>query len=105
MERRDSPSENIKEKQSIDNDASNSEVGAPMSGQYTAMPSYVSQLKIWSGTYSNVSLFKIFLRPFPFLLSPVASGSRSSKYLETLISYLADMVHISRSWNADGLAQ
>jgi len=35
------------------------------------MPSYVSQLRLWSGTYSDASLFKIFLRPFPFLLSPV----------------------------------
>ncbi|KAF8899280.1 MFS general substrate transporter [Infundibulicybe gibba] len=34
-------------------------------------PTYVSQLKIWSGTYSNVNLIKLFLRPFPFLFSPV----------------------------------
>ncbi|RDB19503.1 Protein HOL1 [Hypsizygus marmoreus] len=34
-------------------------------------PSYRSQLRIWNGTFSNASLFRIFLRPFPFLLSPV----------------------------------
>ncbi|TFK70466.1 MFS general substrate transporter [Pluteus cervinus] len=36
-----------------------------------APPSYRSQLTIYSGTYSDTSLWKIFLRPFPFLLSPV----------------------------------
>ncbi|KAI0370107.1 MFS general substrate transporter [Pilatotrama ljubarskyi] len=34
-------------------------------------PSYVSQLKLGNGTFTNESLWKIFLRPFPFLLSPV----------------------------------
>ncbi len=33
--------------------------------------SYLSQLKIYSGTYTDVSIFKLFFRPFPFLLSPV----------------------------------
>ena len=33
--------------------------------------SYVSQLRIWNGTYSEDNILKIFLRPFPFLLSPV----------------------------------
>jgi len=33
--------------------------------------SYSSQLKIYSGTYTNVSIFKLFFRPFPFLLSPI----------------------------------
>ena len=32
---------------------------------------YVSQLRIWNGVYSQVNIIKIFLRPFPFLLSPV----------------------------------
>ncbi|KAI0673992.1 MFS general substrate transporter [Trametes maxima] len=34
-------------------------------------PSYLSQLKIWHGTFTDESLWKIALRPFPFLLSPV----------------------------------
>jgi len=34
-------------------------------------PSYISQLRIWNGTFSNENLLKIFLRPFPFLFSPV----------------------------------
>jgi hypothetical protein len=37
--------------------------------------SYLSQLKIYSGTYTNVSIFKLFFRPFPFLLSPIVSIS------------------------------
>ncbi|TFK80890.1 MFS general substrate transporter [Polyporus arcularius HHB13444] len=34
-------------------------------------PSYISQLKIWHGSLTDESIFKLFLRPFPFLLSPV----------------------------------
>ena len=34
---------------------------------------YVSQLRIWNGIYSEANILKIFLRPFPFLLSPVVS--------------------------------
>ena len=35
--------------------------------------SYVSQLRIWNGIYSQDNFLKIFLRPFPYLLSPVVS--------------------------------
>ncbi|PIL27048.1 MFS general substrate transporter [Ganoderma sinense ZZ0214-1] len=34
-------------------------------------PSFLSHLKIYNGTFSDESLWKIFVRPFPFLLSPV----------------------------------
>ncbi|KAH8099796.1 MFS general substrate transporter [Cristinia sonorae] len=33
--------------------------------------SYLSSLKVWHGTFSNDNMLQIFLRPFPFLLSPV----------------------------------
>ncbi|KAJ3575250.1 hypothetical protein NP233_g1218 [Leucocoprinus birnbaumii] len=33
--------------------------------------SYLEQLKIWHGVFTPVSLPKLFLRPLPFLLSPV----------------------------------
>ncbi|KAJ8472878.1 hypothetical protein ONZ45_g16499 [Pleurotus djamor] len=33
--------------------------------------SYRSQLKLWNGTFTEESPFKIFLKPFPFLLSPI----------------------------------
>ncbi|KAF8808032.1 MFS general substrate transporter [Phlegmacium glaucopus] len=42
-------------------------VGGPMPSPKT----YVSQLKIWNGIYSQDSILKIFFRPFSFLLSPV----------------------------------
>ncbi|PIL31142.1 MFS general substrate transporter [Ganoderma sinense ZZ0214-1] len=32
---------------------------------------YLSQLKIYNGTFSNESVFKIFLQPLPFVLSPM----------------------------------
>ncbi|KAI0779033.1 MFS general substrate transporter [Trametes elegans] len=34
-------------------------------------PTYRSQLKLWHGTFTDESLWRIFLRPFPLLLSPV----------------------------------
>ena len=34
-------------------------------------PSFLSQLKVYNGTFCEESVWKIFLRPFPFLLSPV----------------------------------
>ena len=42
-------------------------------------PTYVSQLKIWHGTFTDESIWKIFLRPFPFLLSPVVRTYRHEK--------------------------
>ena len=34
-------------------------------------PSLLSQLKIYNGTFSEESMWSLFLRPFPFILSPV----------------------------------
>lgn len=60
------------EKQSIeDSKSAASEDIVPQS------KSYLSQLKIYSGAYTDVSLFKLFFRPFPFLLSPVVCISPS----------------------------
>ena len=36
---------------------------------------YVSQLRIWNGMYSQDNILKIFLRPFPFIFSPVVGHS------------------------------
>ncbi|KAJ3476205.1 hypothetical protein NLI96_g11318 [Meripilus lineatus] len=35
-------------------------------------PSYRSELKIWNGSFSKQSFWRIFLRPIPFIFSPVA---------------------------------
>lgn len=59
------------EKQSIDNVPSESFAKGSSNKNRAEAPSYLSQLKIWNGIYSNVNIMKIFLRPFPFLLSPV----------------------------------
>ncbi|KAF9257090.1 MFS general substrate transporter [Marasmius fiardii PR-910] len=59
------------EKRSIDKDSSVS----PKAQSPVPPPtrsSCISQFKIWNGVFSNTSLIKIFLRPFPFLLSPVS---------------------------------
>ncbi|KAM5538333.1 hypothetical protein V8D89_007935 [Ganoderma adspersum] len=36
-----------------------------------APQSYISSLRVWNGTFTDDSIWTIFLRPFPFLLSPV----------------------------------
>jgi hypothetical protein len=57
------------EKQSVD-DVSRAE--APGLATSTRI-SYFEQLKVWNGVVTEVNLFKLFLRPLPFLLSPVVS--------------------------------
>ena len=32
---------------------------------------YLSLLRVWNGTFTDESIWRILLRPFPFLLSPV----------------------------------
>jgi hypothetical protein len=34
-------------------------------------PSYISQLRIWHGTFSDEPLWRLVLRPLPFMLSPI----------------------------------
>ena len=46
--------------------------------------SYVSQLRIWSGTYSQANFLKIFFHPFPFLLSPIVSHMYLLKFSKNL---------------------
>ncbi|TFK46315.1 putative cycloheximide resistance protein [Heliocybe sulcata] len=41
------------------------------SGEYLPPKTYWQELKPWSGYVSKVSLFEVFFRPFPFVLSPV----------------------------------
>lgn len=58
--------------------------------------SYISQLKIWNGSFSDEPLWRIFLKPFPFILSPVVSertlqwiDSRLMHSLQTWFLFLA----------------
>ncbi|XP_006454269.1 hypothetical protein AGABI2DRAFT_214100 [Agaricus bisporus var. bisporus H97] len=58
----------------IDNCVNDEEKSSSSSNHVSpSRASYPQQLKIWHGTFTNVNLFKLFLRPFPFLLSPVVS--------------------------------
>lgn len=41
------------------------------SQRYLPAKSFLTELKLWSGYVSNVSMFEVFFRPFPFILSPV----------------------------------
>ncbi|OJT13961.1 Protein HOL1 [Trametes pubescens] len=56
---------------SLEKVAAASDVESVDASPQPTMPSYLSQLRIWNGTFTDVSMWKIFLRPFPFLLSPV----------------------------------
>ena len=38
---------------------------------HPAPHNYISSLRVWNGTFTEESIWTIFLRPFPFLLSPV----------------------------------
>ncbi|KAL0951885.1 hypothetical protein HGRIS_008542 [Hohenbuehelia grisea] len=58
------------EKSSIDK-ASVSEREVAIESTQPSPATYTSQLKIWHGTFSDESLWRISLRPFPFLLSPI----------------------------------
>jgi len=51
--------------------ASSADVSTVEQHNTLPLPSYWSQLKVWNGTFSDESLWKIFLRPIPFLFSPV----------------------------------
>ena len=42
----------------------------------TTGPSFLSQLKVYNGTFSDESVWKIFLRSFPFVFSPVVRTTR-----------------------------
>ena len=47
--------------------------------QATKLPTFLSQVKIYNGTFSDESMWKIFLRPFSFILSPVVSINSATR--------------------------
>lgn len=59
------------EKASADVDVESVDPSSQTQSSQSSTPAYLSSLKIWHGTFTNDSIFKIVLRPFPFLLSPV----------------------------------
>ena len=71
-------------------------------------PTFSSQLRIYNGTFSEESLWRISLRPFPFLLSPVVrvhmprivSASRL-----IVFARLTDMVYVLYVFAADGVVE
>jgi hypothetical protein len=69
-----------------------------------ASANYLQQLKIWHGTFTNVNLLKLFLRPLPFLLSPVVSISITFFTAGTNKPYTV-LVCIFDVRNANSLAQ
>lgn len=54
----------------LEEDAPSSELRSG-SSEMLPKPTYLSQLKIWNGTFSDDNFFKILLQPLPLLLSPV----------------------------------
>ncbi|KAG5222359.1 MFS substrate transporter [Salix suchowensis] len=62
------------EKHSLDKDSVSEHERAASIEQVQPRPAtYISQLSLWHGTFTDVNILKIFLRPFPFLLSPIVS--------------------------------
>ena len=75
-------------------------------------PSFLSQLKVYNGTFSRESIWKIFLRPLPFMLSPVvrttiAYSQCSEAYDNDKLTAerVIDMVHISQHVDAICVAE
>ncbi|KAI0714550.1 MFS general substrate transporter [Earliella scabrosa] len=56
---------------SVEKSLSEADVESVDRSSEAPQPSYRSQLKVWHGTFTDESIWKILLRPFPFLLSPV----------------------------------
>ncbi len=69
-----------------------------------ANPSYVSQLKIWNGSFSNQSFFKIFLRPIPLLFSPVVCADLAVTLVRCL-NHFVDSLRLPGSWDANRVAE
>ena len=71
-------------------------------------PLFLSQLKIYNGTFSGESIWKIFMRSFPFVLSPVVGhvlfGVKYSLDNGALM-YLIDVVRVPRILHANNTAQ
>ena len=68
----------------------------------------LSHLKIYNGPFSGESIWKIFLRSFPFVLSPVVGhvlfGVKYSLDNGALM-YLIDVVRVPRILHANNTAQ
>jgi hypothetical protein len=47
--------------------------GVNSNPKHSDVPGYISQLRIWNGTFSDTRLFTIFIQPFPFVFSPIVS--------------------------------
>ncbi|EIM83258.1 MFS general substrate transporter, partial [Stereum hirsutum FP-91666 SS1] len=69
-----------KKSPSVDENEIESEESAPSSPNEATQhsratpqpkPSYLSQLKVWNGTFSDEPLWKLVMRPLPFMCSPV----------------------------------
>ncbi|EMD31134.1 hypothetical protein CERSUDRAFT_100685 [Gelatoporia subvermispora B] len=56
---------------SLEKVPSEKEIDTESMGRSMRAPSYLSTLKIWHGTFTDESFWKILLRPVPLLLSPV----------------------------------
>ncbi|KAG7099966.1 hypothetical protein E1B28_001759 [Marasmius oreades] len=59
------------EKRSMDKDSSSTSREAQSPVPLPPKASYLSQLRVWHGIFTRTPFLTIFLRPFPFLLSPV----------------------------------
>ncbi|KAA1471601.1 MFS general substrate transporter [Dentipellis sp. KUC8613] len=61
------------EKRSLEKQESSVEEQSSDVRSIAPAPSYISQLRIWNGTFSDQPLWRIVLRPLPLLCSPVTS--------------------------------
>lgn len=94
---------NTSDRSSVEKSLSEVDVESDDHASQIPQPTYKSQLKVWHGTFTDESLWRTFLRPFPFLLSPVVCMSATCSVLSSADLGL-DMVPIPCTWPADRLA-
>ena len=92
------------DKSSLDKSSSEADVESVDQSPYPPPPSYLSTLKLWHGTFTDESIWKIFLRPFPFLLSPVVCPIQLVDKNVKLTSPVIDVVPVPDTRIADRVA-
>lgn len=59
-------------------------------------PTFLSQLKIYNGTFTDDSVWKIFFRPLPFVLSPVVRTACDDFLVPPYLNVI--LAPISQTW-------
>ena len=74
-------------------------------------PTFLSQLKIYNGTFTDDSVWKIFFRPLPFVLSPVVRSTACDDFPRTALpkchfgTHPTDVVRLPGLFDANSVVE